>query len=241
MSAPASTFPSVNATSVTCLMPGRRRIAVGIVAGIPTLPAALGSRTTRFPANDELMSLLIDAFSPAAKIETKLTRATPIMSAAAVTAVRPGWRTVLSPASRPVIPRHASGRASARATSTTSAENPALIRARTCGTRIDTPIATTMRIVAIPAPEPAASTTRSRSSASTTTSTVRRLRTERGLRSSGTPSRIAAIGVTRDARRAGGRPARTVTAVPAKSETQTVRNSSTVPLSGRLAPKALNS
>ena len=34
--------------------------------------------------------------APAAKIEAKVTSATPIMSAAAVTAVRPGWRTVFS-------------------------------------------------------------------------------------------------------------------------------------------------
>ncbi len=70
---------------------------------------------------------------------------------------------------------------------------------------------------------------------------IRRRRAVRVFFSSGTPSRIAAIGVTRAARKAGSRPARTVTAVPASSDTQTVRNSITVPLSGRSAPNALNS
>ena len=50
------------------------------------------------------MAPLIVAFAPAAKIEAKVTSATPIMSAAAVTAVRPGWRTEFSRASWPVMP-----------------------------------------------------------------------------------------------------------------------------------------
>ena len=50
------------------------------------------------------MAPLMVAFAPAAKIEAKVTSATPIMSAAAVTAVRPGWRTEFSRASRPVMP-----------------------------------------------------------------------------------------------------------------------------------------
>ena len=50
------------------------------------------------------MAPLMVAFAPAAKIEAKVTSATPIMSAAAVTAVRPGWRTEFSRASWPVMP-----------------------------------------------------------------------------------------------------------------------------------------
>ncbi len=42
---------------------------------------------------------LMVALAPAAKIEAKVTSATPIISAAAVTAVRPGWRTEFSRAS----------------------------------------------------------------------------------------------------------------------------------------------
>ncbi len=58
---------------------------------------------------------------------------------------------------------------------------------------------------------------------------------------SATPSRIAAIGGTRVARSAGSSPASTVTPMPASSDTTIVRDSSTVPLSGRSAPNALNS
>ena len=50
------------------------------------------------------MAPLMVAFAPAAKIDANVTSATPIMSAAAVTAVRPGWRTEFSRASRPVMP-----------------------------------------------------------------------------------------------------------------------------------------
>ena len=42
---------------------------------------------------------LIVALAPAAKIDTNATSVTPIISAAAVTAVRPGWRTEFSRAS----------------------------------------------------------------------------------------------------------------------------------------------
>ncbi len=79
-------------------------------------------------------------------------------------------------------------------------------------------------------------------STSTIASPIIRRRRLRGARSrSETPSRSAAIGVTREARNAGISPAITVTAVPASSDTQIVRNSSTVPLSGRSAPNALKS
>ena len=47
----------------------------------------------------------IDPLIPAAKIVTKVTRASPIISAAAVAAVRPGRRWEFSRASRPVSPR----------------------------------------------------------------------------------------------------------------------------------------
>ena len=50
-------------------------------------------------------ALAIVSLAPAAKIDTNVTSATPTISAAAVTAVRPGWRTVFSRAMRPVMPR----------------------------------------------------------------------------------------------------------------------------------------
>src|SRR5919108_5113184 len=50
-------------------------------------------------------ALAIVSFAPAGKIDTNVTSATPTISAAAVTAVRPGWRIVFSRARRPVMPR----------------------------------------------------------------------------------------------------------------------------------------
>ena len=58
-------------------------------------------------------------FALPAKTDAKVTSATPIISAAAVTAVRPGWRTVFSRAMRPVTPRKRSNGAP-----TTSAIGP---------------------------------------------------------------------------------------------------------------------
>ena len=50
-----------------------------------------------------------------AAMETNVTRARPIIRAAAVTAVRPGWRRVFSRASFPVMPRHVTSTPIARA------------------------------------------------------------------------------------------------------------------------------
>ena len=47
----------------------------------------------------------IDALTPAARMDTNVTRASPIISAAAVTAVRLGLRSAFSRASRPATPR----------------------------------------------------------------------------------------------------------------------------------------
>ena len=58
------------------------------------------------------MSLLtvssIDAFTPSARMATNVTSASPIISAAAVTAVRPGLRSAFSRARRPATPRNRS-------------------------------------------------------------------------------------------------------------------------------------
>jgi len=51
------------------------------------------------------MALPTDALMPAAKTVTNTTTASPIISAPAVTAVRPGLRTAFSRARRPVSPR----------------------------------------------------------------------------------------------------------------------------------------
>ena len=65
-------------------------------------------------------ALAIESRAPAAKIDANVTSATPIMSAAAVTAVRPGWRVVFPRARRPVTPVSASiGRPMAEASGRT--------------------------------------------------------------------------------------------------------------------------
>src|SRR5579863_7826152 len=97
---------------------------------MPWLPAVELSVTIRFPANDASIALLIDALVPAASTAISVTRARPIISEVAVTAVRPGWRTVLSRANRAVIPRQLTRPARARATPTTNDEKkrPILLR-----------------------------------------------------------------------------------------------------------------
>ena len=91
---------------------------------MPTLPAVGEFWMIRLPAKEASIAELIEALVPAARIEIRLTSARPIISAAAVTAVRPGWRIVLSRARRAVMPRQASGRARARASATTMRSRP---------------------------------------------------------------------------------------------------------------------
>ncbi len=70
--------------------------------------------TTSWPLRLSSTDLSIVSRAPAAKMDTNATSATPIMSAAAVTAVRPGLRSVFSRARRPVMPvRRWSGRPTA--------------------------------------------------------------------------------------------------------------------------------
>ncbi len=87
----------------------------------PSTPGTSQTRSWRFARerreaigvlDDEVaVEALVDrsrpivSFAPAAKIDAKVTSATPTISAAAVTAVRPGWRTLFSRARRPVMPQ----------------------------------------------------------------------------------------------------------------------------------------
>ena len=67
------------------------------------------------------IALPIEALIPAANTVTKTTTARPIISAAAVTAVRPGLRTAFSRARRPVMPRSfSSGQPATEASGRTS-------------------------------------------------------------------------------------------------------------------------
>src|SRR3954463_4379106 len=180
--------------------------------------------------------LAMVVFTPAAKIDTNVTSATPTISAAAVTAVRPGWRIVFSRARRPVMPRvlsngrpmtEASGRTRYGLTNATprkvaSATPPTKLRDAFDENEPKSPAAirpTPTRPSARPANVP--------------------LRD--GPRLGGTaPSWSASTGDTRVARRAGASDEKTVTTVPTTIETITVRDALPLPLLGRSTPIARN-
>ncbi len=204
--------------------------------GIGEKPSVLW--TVRSPWKFVSIAVAIERLTPAANTVTKTTSARPIISAAEVTAVRPGLRIAFSRASRPVSPRsRSSGQPATAASGLTSrglyseAEN---------------------RIAAAPAPIrpaawPAVSVLPKRPSRSSarppipsspaTTASTR----PRRLRSGSAASSRAAIGVTRVARSAGVRAASIVTPTPSASATTTVRVANTRPVFGRSIPDASNS
>ena len=184
------------------------------------------------------MAPLMVAFAPAAKIEAKVTSATPIMSAAAVTAVRPGWRTEFSRASWPVMPVARSiGRPMTFASGRTSRGESS---------------ATPRKVSAAPPPMneiaalsdfrlPKSPTHMSPTPIASSTPAPMAIRRPRPRCIGTTPSRRASTGGTRMARIAGAMLATRLTTVPTRIVTITVRLSMTTPLLGRSAPKALNS
>ena len=182
--------------------------------------------STRSPAKLLSTVSLIDARSPAARTVTNVTSASPIISAAAVTAVRPGLRTAFSRASRPVDAAQRSiGQPITDAIGGTSRE---LSSATPTKTRI---APTAIRPSTAPAPLAPPNRPSEQSATPSTvthdraTAVARRPCRRRRRR----PARSAASGGTRVARRAGTRPATTVTIVPTSSETMIVRVSTTVP------------
>ena len=114
------TFADAKRTAATLSTPGTSLTAVAACSEIGVNPSWL--TTMRLPAgNVPSTERSIEPRRPAAKIATNATSATPIMSAAAVTAVRPGLRSVFSRARRPVIPKTAcSGRPTSAASGRTS-------------------------------------------------------------------------------------------------------------------------
>ena len=102
------TLASVKRTPLTAPTPGTARSAVETAGGVS--PKPFFAPTVRSPANARSTARSIEPCRPAAKIDTNATSATPIMSAAAVTAVRAGLRVEFSRASRPLTPaRRCSG------------------------------------------------------------------------------------------------------------------------------------
>ena len=186
--------------------------------------------------NTSFTAFLKLAMMPADSTVTKVTSASPIISADAVEAVRCGLRMVLSRASSPIVPAiRVAGQPSQVASRGTmradSSATPTKINTAPRPMRMSTgpvPLATN---------RPSSSPTRP-SSAVAADVTVRYL----ARRPSGrvAPSRTAAIGSTRVARIAGRRLARTVTTTPTRMATMIVRPLTTVPVLGSVTPAALN-
>src|SRR3954453_10907405 len=224
-----------NRTGLVSLTPGTRSMRLSTAGENGEKPSVFW--TTNAALRLSSTALAIVSFAPAAKIETKVTSATPTISAAAVTAVRPGWRTVFSRARRPVMPRVASN---GRPTSDASGR-----------TRYGLTNATPRKVASAPPPTKLSaalddseanrpthmSATPTRPSRAPANVTLRD-----GPRVVGAaPSRSASTGGTRVARSAGASDDSTVTTVPTTSDTMIVRDRITLPLDGRSTPTALNS
>ena len=175
---------------------------------------------------------------PDASMATTVTRARPIISAAAVDAVRCGLRRALSRASRPGLPP-----------SSTPGQP---ITAASGRTRRDEKSATPMNTNTTPSPmdaripvvlRPFLKRPNARSAKPTAIVAIAPTVRKRAKRPSGSvaPSRTAAIGGTRVERIAGRRLARTVTRMPTRSDTMIVRVSSGRPARGSVIPNASNS
>ena len=181
------------------------------------------------------MVLPTDSEMPAAKTVTNTTTARPIISEAAVVAVRPGLRTVFSRASRPVRPRtRSSGQPATEASGLTSrglnSETPNRVAAA--------PPPTSRAAVLDSAPPKRPSAVRASPPTPSTTATAVTIRPRRRL-SGSSASRSAAIGDTRVARSAGLSAENSVTRIPTSSATTIVRAAITVPVLGRSMPKRL--
>ena len=182
------------------------------------------------------MALPTEALMPAANTVTNTTTARPIISAPAVTAVRPGLRTAFSRARRPVMPlSFSSGQPQIEASGRTSR-----------GLNIETP----KSVATAPPPTSAAAALASSvppkrpahviPMPARKRSTAKAVKMRPRVRLSGSSaSSSAAIGVTRVARSAGTSAEASVTRIPTASATTIVRVSITVPVFGRSMPKRL--
>ena len=92
--------------ALTSSTPRTRATSAGNAAGTGEKPSLL--RTIRSALTPFWIESASELEMPEANTVTKVTSATPIISAAAVTAVRPGLRVAFSRASRPGMPRRRS-------------------------------------------------------------------------------------------------------------------------------------
>ena len=179
---------------------------------------------------------------PAASTATSVTSASPIISAAAVEAVRCGFRRALSRASAPGGAAEAVAPASRAPTRAAGRIAPRASRRRRRSAARRRPSRGARPSFRDAAEEAVERARRSRASVTIDDPSVRK----RAKRDSGSvaPSRTAAIGGTRVARSAGRRLASSVTRMPTSIATITVRVAKTSPLFGSVKPtasKSLNS
>ena len=174
---------------------------------------------------------------PAPSTATTVTSVSPIISAAAVEAVRPGFRTALALASSPDTPPvRRPGQPISRASGFTS-------DGAASATPMNRPITPPPRSTTTPSVPGSANTPAEIAASAATITPTASFDEWAAILEAGSsaPSRTAAIGGTRVARRAGMTLATSVTSVPISSDTITVRGSITVPDLGRSAPMATNS
>ena len=178
-----------------------------------------------------------DERSPAPRTATTVTSVRPIISAAAVEAVRPGLRTAFALASSPDTPPvRRPGQPTTRASGFTS-------RGAASATPMNSAITPKPSRTTTPSVPTLANTPTEIAATEATMTPVASFAEWAASRDSGSsaPSRTAAIGGTRVARRAGMMLAISVTSVPSSSETMIVRVAMTVPDLGRSVPSAMNS
>ncbi len=169
------------------------------------------------------IALLVETRTESVSTATQVTSARPIMSAAAVSAVRRGLRRAFSPARRPAAPRsRRTGHPITVATGTTSR-----------GASSDTPRNTprkpppmSCRVTLFEVKSPATRAAQPRTKITNPSAMRRRGRSW----VSGSDSDSAATGAMRVARRAGRVAAMTVTMVPTSTATMNVRGSSVIPV-----------
>ncbi len=200
--------------------------------GSPSLPSITWSAWTCFSIAD-----FVPALIPAPSTATTVTSVSPIMSAAAVEAVRLGWRPAFAPASSPATPpARRAGQPTTRVSGLTrlgASSAMAANRARTPPTSSSATRAVLTPLANIPAVSAASDATR-------TTAPVLAEWASNLDAGSTEPSRTAAIGGTRVARLAGTMLASSVTPVPTISDVVIVCDAITVPPSGRSTPSAPN-
>ena len=190
------------------------------------------------PASVRSIRSSIEARSPLANTVTKTTSARPIISAAEVTAVRPGWRVEFSRASRPTsFVERSIGQETKRAAGPTKrGEISAMPRIR-----ITAPPAAPSSFVEVSPPSASRPATTSPAPSRISRPASHGVRRAQRPRVGAVASRSASTGATRVARSAGASAPASVTSVPTSRQTMIVRLSSTRLVVGRSMPSALNS